>query len=333
MEQLRRKRDLCRAAVVKTNETKKAERIVSEKERAARENSKRYELKQLQKDIGSLEAHTEAYEEQEKARLKKEEASASWVNYLLGLNSREPKVSEEQKRSQELERIQAIASHRIKTSQLQAKRQKLNVVQGDIARIAAIRTKIRTDLDKQAAQRLADMTRGFADEDKAWQQKVYDEARQQADKERQRDAERVRREFERQEQARKAGREQAERAYREQAEQTRREKAKEQNDYWDPNSGWEDYVKERRAREQEKVEKATRKAKSEQHKRSHGGQSFQKQKEGGCSHSTWWSKKFEPGSCAQCTQFHKAWLMECPECQFLACASCMHALKNGGRKR
>jgi hypothetical protein len=360
-------------------------------------------LKQLQKEMGSLEIQIQAYEEQEKARLEKEKVKVSWYDYLF--KSREPKVSEEETISQEQNRFQALASRRIKTSQLQAKSKKLEVVQGDIARIAAIRTNIRTYLDKNATQRIDDIERVLAEEDEARQRKAKDEARENAEKKRREQAEKVRQEQAKKEKLRQ---EQAEREKfrRKQAERLHREQAQSQNDSCDPSSGWEDYVKERRAREEAKEKESTgskskargdsqpkatndskgrqnardradkarrasqeaywsaemlhrkeelrqsfeeaerearakknkkaRESKSEEHwKSSYGGQSSKSSRKhgGDCSHSQWWNKKIGPGSCAECSHFHKAWLMECPQCQLLACTSCMHSLKNGGRRR
>ena len=252
-------------------------------------------------------------QEQDDENARREKRRNGWWAYLTSPVYGQVKETDEQKQERENKRLQRNAAETIKGSDLAEKEARLKQLQdalhGVNSRIAA---------EKKKA---ADEKERAEEEERARKLKMEQEARDRAMREsRERMAKWQR---EQAEQAAKNARE-AE-AAREAWEAQERERVAQARERMAA------AAEERRRREAEARAEAVRKTeeaakKAPKHRSGRATQST-------CRHDGWWPKVEGRQLCGKCNTFQNRFLLQCPGCKMVACASCQKSLRGGGTWR
>ena len=261
---------------------------------------------ELSRVIRKLEADLKRFKEQEDEDARREKNRNGWWAYLTSPIYGPVKETDEQKQERKNTRLQMNHAKTIKGSDLAEKEVRLIKLQDALQRVnSAIAAEKRKAADeKERAE----------EEERARKRKMEQEARDRAMRqERERMAKLQK---EQAEQMAKMAREA--RAAREAREAQERERAAAA-------------VEERRCREAEFRAESARRAeeavKKAQKARNHwSGRATQNT----CSHAGWWPKVEGRQLCGKCDTFQNRFLLQCPSCKMVACASCQKSLRGGG---
>ena len=321
----------------------KAKRQQEDKAREERlrnleQNRSKYDgdIFELSRAIRKLAADLKRYKEQDDEDARKEKERNGWWAYLTSPIYRQAKETDEQEQERKNRRLHRDAAKRIKGSDLAEKEARLKSLQDALRRVDD-----RIAVEKRKA---ADEKRRVEEEERARKFKMEQEARDRAlREERERMAKWQR---EQDEQAAKRAREARERMARWQREQAERVE-KEAREAQAAREAWEAQERERaaavreerrrdlerlqkelknRAEAMRRTEEAAKKAKKAPKHRS--GRTTQSTST--CRHAGWWPKVEGRQLCGKCDTFQNRFLLQCPGCQMVACASCQKSLRGGG---
>ena len=260
---------------------------------------------ELSREIRKLVADLKRLKEEDEEDVRKEKRRNGWWAYVTSPIYSQEKETDEQNRERKNARLQRNAARTIKGSALAEKEARLrtmqDLLQGLNIRIEGERRKAVEEKERaEKAERLRKL-------------KMEQEARDRAMREaREKMAKRQR---EQAEQAAKMAREaKAAQEAREAQERVRTAAA----------------ASERRRREAEaraesvrRAEEAAKKARNTNHRSGRATQST-------CRHDGWWPKVEGRQLCGKCDTFQNRFLLQCPGCKMVACASCQKSLRGGG---
>ena len=283
---------------------------------------------ELSRVIRKLEADLKRLKEQDDEDARKEKERNGWWAYLTSPIYGQVKETEEQKQERENKRLQRNAAKRIKGSDLVEKEARLRNLQ---------------DALRGVENRIAAEKRKVEEEERARKLKMEQEARDRAMRE---ERERMaKRQKERDEQAARMVREARERVakwQRERAEQA----AKEAREAQAAQEAWEAQERERVAQARERAAAAAEqrrrreaKIRAEATRRTEEAMKTPKKApkhrsgratQSTCRHDGWWPKVEGRQLCGKCNTFQNRFLLQCPGCQMVACASCQKSLRGGG---
>ena len=294
------------------------------------QNRRKYEddIFELNRVIRKLVADLKRLRDQDDEEARKEKRRNGWWASLTSPIYGQVKETDEQKQDRENERLHRNAAKTIKESDLAEKEARLkklqDALQGVNSRFAA---------EKKKAE---DEKRRVEQEERARKLKMEQEARDRAMQEARERMAKWRKEQDEQaaEKAREA-RERMARWQREQDEQAARKarEAQAAREAWRAQEREQvaAAAEERRRREANiraeairRTEEAAKKAKEAPNHRS--GRTTQST----CHHAGWWSKVEGRRLCSKCDTFQNRFLLQCPGCQMVACASCQKSLRGGG---
>lgn len=261
---------------------------------------------ELSREMRELAAYLKRLKEQDDEDARQEKRRNGLWAYLTSPIYGPAKGTDEQQRERENVRLQRRATKTIKESALAEKEARLrtlqDALQGVNSRIAAERNKAE---EERAREEKEERARKLKTEQEATIRLMREkremarrrrEQAEQAAAERAREAQAAREAWEEQERARVAAA----------AEERRRREA------------------EIRAESLRRAEEAAKKAKKNPNHRS--GRATQSP----CRHAGWWPKVEGRQLCGRCDTFQNRFLLQCPGCKMVACASCQKSLRGGG---
>ena len=272
------------------------------------------EVFELRRNIRKLVTELKRLKDQDDEDVRKEREINGWWAYLTSPISGPVKETDEQKQERETNRINRLASKRIKESEMAEKEARLQRLQ----------------------DALQDVNGRIADENK----KVEDEKRRLEEEARVR---KLKLEQEARDRAMREMRERRAKLQREQAERA----AKEAREAQAAREAWEEQERARiaaaavaaarRHREaEERVEamrraakervKATQRAAEEATKKSQRERSGLRT-QSTCQHKGWWPKVEGRHLCAECHSMQNRFALQCPGCKMVACAGCQKNLR------
>ena len=286
---------------------------------------------ELSRVIRKLVADLKRLKEQDDEDARKEKERNGWWAYLRSPIYGQVKETDEQKQERDNKRHQRNAVKRIKESDLAEKEARLRNLQdalrGVDSRIAVEKRKV------------ADEKRRVEEEERARKLKVEQEARDRARRE---ERERMAKwQREQDELAAKRAREARERMAKWQKEQAE-QAAKKAREAQAAREAWEAQAREQaaaaaeeRRRDVERLQKEL-KTRAEAIRRTEEAakeaKKAPKHRSGRstCRHAGWWPKVEGRQLCGECDTFQNRFLLQCPGCQMVACASCQKNLRGGG---
>ena len=310
-----------------------------ERLRNLEQNRRKYEgdIFELSRVIRKLEADLKRLKEQDDEDARKEKERNGWWAYLKSPIYGQVKETDEQKQERDNQCGQRNAAKTIKGSYLAEKEARLQRLQ---------------DALRDVNGRIAIEKRKVEEEERARKLKMEQEARDRAMREeRERMAKWLR---ERDEQAAimvrdaqaaillREARERAAKWQRERAEQA----AKEAREAQAAQEAWEAQERERMAQARERAAAAAEqrrrreaKLRAESTRRTEEAAKTTKKApkhrsgratQSTCRHDGWWPKVEGRQLCGKCDTFQNRFLLQCPGCQMVACASCQKSLRGGG---
>ncbi|OCL03808.1 DnaJ-domain-containing protein [Glonium stellatum] len=351
-----------------------------QKEKCAREERLRHlerlrskydgDIFELRRVVRRLEADTKRLQDQDNEELRKERERNSWWAYVTSPFYAPQKETEEEKQTREVERLQRLASKRIKEQDLAEKKAKLqgweDALKDTNNKIAADKAKEEEEARLQAAKmqeklRRAKEARRRAEEEaaeeerrKRWEEAQARKQREEAQARKQREEAQARM---RQEQAARAAREARE--------------AREAQEAWEEQMrAWRAAEERRKAEEDRKAEerrkteekrKQEEKQKAEAEKRARAASwaetarkppkarnewfdsevpyhspfrgSGPSKTSSACRHEMFWPKLNGSHTCQNCHGIQRRFAFQCPGCNMIACAGCRQSLRGERRRR
>ena len=280
-----------------------------ERLRILEQSRRRYDddIFELSRVIRKLEADLKRLRDQDDEDIRKEKQRNGWWASLSSTIYGQVKETEKQKQERDIKRLHRNASKTVKGSELaekKARHQKLQDALQDVnGRIAA--EKKTAEDEKKRADEAA----------RARKQKMEQEAQ-------------IRKMREAREHRAKEQKEQEERAAKE---------AREAQAEWD---AWQAQLRarsaaaeaERRRQEAENRAEAVRRAEeaaaAEKARKARNARSGRATKST-CRHDGWWPKVEGKQLCGECDAFQNRFVLQCPGCKMLACASCQKSIRGG----
>jgi len=306
---------------------------------------------ELSRIVRKLVADLKRLQDQDDEELRKERERKSWWTYVTSPFSAPPKETEEEKQTREVERLQRLASKRIKEQDLAEKEAKLkrwkDALEDANNKIAAEKAKEEEEARSRAAKFQERLRREQEARRRAEQQAAEEETRKRWEDIQARM---------RQEQAARAAREAREAREAQEAweAQQRAWKAAEERRKVEENRRAE---QRRQAEEKRKVEQKQR-AEAEKRARASRAETVRKAQQGrndwfepevpsysfsrasapkktssACRHEMFWPKLNGSRACQNCHGIQRHFAFQCPGCSMIACASCRQTLRGEKRRR
>ena len=308
-------------------DTARAERLRNLEQNRCKYDNDIFELSRV---IRKLAADLKRLKEQDDEDARKEKERNGWWAYLKSPIYGQAKETDEQKQERENKRLQRNAAKRIKGSDLAEKEARLKTLQEALRGVDR-----RIAIEKE---KVADEKRRLEEEEKrARKLKMEQEARDRRMRE---ERERMAKwQKEQDEQAAKRAREARERMAKWQKEQEE-QAAKRAREAQAAREAWEAQARERAAaaaeekgrREANTRAEAMRRAQEETTKKAKKAPSHRSgpTTQSTCHHAGWWPKVEGRQLCGKCDTFQNRFLLQCPGCKMVACASCQKSLRGGG---
>jgi len=290
--------------------------------------------------VRKLVADLKRLQDQDDEELRKERERKSWWAYVTSPFYTPPKETEEEKQTREVERLQRLASKRIKEQDLAEKEAKLkrwkDALEDANNKIAAEKAKEEEEARSRAAKIQEQLRREREARRRAEQQAAEEEMRKRWEDIQARM---------RQEQAARAAREARE--------------AREAQEAWEAQQrAWKAAEERRKAEENRRAEerrqaeekqKAKQKQRAETARKAQQGRndwfepevpsysfsraSAPKKTSSACRHEMFWPKLNGSHTCQNCHGIQRRFAFQCPGCSMIACAGCRQTLRGERRRR
>ena len=284
------------------------EKAREERLRNLEQNRRKYDhdIPELSRVIRKLVADLKRLKDQDDEDARKERERNGWWAYLTSPIYGKVKETDEQKQERDNKRLQRNAAKTIKESDLAVKEAKLQKLQDALRDVNG-----RIAVEKKKVE---DEKRRVEAEERARKIKIEQEARDRAMREFWERMAKLQREQD--EQAAKKAREaQAAREAREAQERERQAQEREET------HRQMELLRRKRAEAIQKREEAAKKTREVPNHRS------ERATQSTCRHHGWWPKVEGRQLCGRCNTFQHRFLLQCPGCNIMACASCSKSLR------